>query len=269
MICIKYMTHEALEFIKQDIKKNEAKRINEKILNNPNDYSWLEEFTGVQCFEEIKCTIEEFALKYSDKTDNKEFDYENAIILYEHLNKLPRYILTEERFWAWLNFTVGYKYAVRRVPIQSKSTVGDHYLFNKGNRRGCFFGVLSRLYFYTDLTIEESLGDKKYDLTKFILEKEERIRNLTWRANSNEKHLVLSIVRAEKDVHDKYFLNDKDKNKYLNAERNIDNINIYTAIAKHISYYGSLRLIDAISEEDLYNEVVNFMEKFIAERNQK
>lgn len=266
MIYINYMTHEAINVLNRDIKKNEAKKVNEMIIANPTSSKWLTDFTQVNNFEEIKCAIEDFDIIYTDGTDNKENDYINAIALYEHLNKLPRYVLTEERFWAWLNFTKGYNYAIRRVPVQSKSTIGDHYLFNKGNRRGCFFGVLSRLYFYTDLTVDYRLEDK-YELTRFALEKEERIRNLTWRANSSEKHIVLSAIKAEKYVYDKYMSSDDTKQLYLNAEKNIDNINIYTAVAKHLSFYGSVRLIDAIMEDDLYNEVVRFMEEFISDRN--
>lgn len=267
MIYINYMTHEAIAVLKKDIKSNQAKKVNELIVANQYNSNWLKDFTKVNNFEEIKCAIEDFEIEYTDGTNNRENDIPNAIKLYEHLNKLPRYILTEERFWAWLNFTKGYNYAIRRVPVQSKSTIGDHYLFNKGIRRGCFFGVLSRLYFYTELTVDERLGENKYELTKFAIEKEERIRNLTWRANSSDKQIVMSAIRAEKYVYDKYCYNEATKQMYLNAERSINNINIYTAVAKHLSLYGSIRLIDAIIEEDLYDEVVKFMEQFIKERN--
>ena len=38
---------------------------------------------------------------------------------------------------------------------------------------------------------------------------------------------------------------------------------IYSEIAKELSLYGSVRLIDAASEEDIYNLVYNKMDKMI------
>ena len=39
--------------------------------------------------------------------------------------------------------------------------------------------------------------------------------------------------------------------------------NVYTKVAAYLSLYGSVRLIDVISEEDIYNAVYEKMEKYI------
>ena len=267
MIYIKYMTYEAISVLKYDIKKHEAKNINEKIKENLNSSSWLNDFVNVDLYEEVKFPIEEFSLKYTEGTDNKENDYDNAITLYEHLNKLPRYILTDERFWAWLNFDIGYKYAVRRVPVKSKSTVGDHYLFNAGNRRGCFFGVLSRLYFWVDLTIDYSNKEDKYALTKFAISNIERIRTLTWRSNSNEKHIVRGVLKAELKLFNEYQKSPELSERFKKAESGINGVNLYTEIAKYISLYGSVRLLDTITEEEYVDIIYDAGKKLIDDLN--
>ena len=134
------------------------------------------------------------------------------------------------------------------MPVKSDSTFSDHWLFTQGNRRGIFFGVLSRCYFRVALTIDENLEDK-YELTKFIIENPERFRNLSWRSSSSEKHVVHGVIKAEKDITEKY-------GKLVKNS-------IYTDVAKEISLYASVRLIDVISENDIYNHVYNYMENKI------
>ena len=176
------------------------------------------------------------------------FKPEDKKKIYEALKDLPRYILTDERFWAWFNFTIGYKAALQAMPIKSDSTFGDHWLFNQGKRRGIFFNVMARCFFRVELSVDERLEDK-YELTKFVIENPIRFRELTWRANSSEKHIVLGALKAEKAICEKY--QDQVKSS------------IYKEIAKHISLYGSVRLIDVVPEEEIYNTVYSKMEEII------
>lgn len=134
------------------------------------------------------------------------------------------------------------------MPVKSDSTFSDCRLFSKGNRRGIFFGVLSRCFFRVSLTINEKLDDK-YELTKFVIENLERFRNLSWRSSSSEKHVIQGVLRAEKDIVEKY--GDLVKNS------------IYKEIAKELSLYASVRLIDVIPESDIYDFVYNKMETII------
>ena len=266
MINVKYMTYEAVKFLKNDIKKHNAIHINKEMQSNPNNTNWIERLCKNKVYEDMQMTIEDFTLlQYNDVDDKRDIDTANAIILYEALHKLPRYVLSEERFWAWLNFDKCFQYAIQAMPITSKSTVGDHYLFMPGNRRGLFFGVLSRLYMWVDLTIDETLEDK-YELTKFAISNIERIRTLTWRANSNERHIVHGIIKAEKKLYDQYSADPTMLQQFRKAESGHKGANLYTEIAKYISYYGSVRLLDAIPEEEyidiVYDKGKDLIEKF-------
>ena len=51
---IKFMTFDAINTIKNDIKKNNAENINKAIESNKENSNWLEEFCGCKVFEERK-----------------------------------------------------------------------------------------------------------------------------------------------------------------------------------------------------------------------
>jgi hypothetical protein len=243
-----FMTDDAIETVRENSKK-----VTQKLKENKYNSEWLKEIYSDKIYEEKKYKISEFVLYVSENGDYSEVDYKNSIILYESLKDLPKYILTDERFWAWINFTIGYKAGLQAIPIRSTdSTFKDHWLFTQGKRRGLFFGVMSRCFYRVELTVDERLDDK-YELTKFVIENPERFRNLTWRSNSSEKHLVLGTLKAEKAICDKY--GDLVKNS------------IYPEIAKYISLYGSVRLLDAISEDDIYNVVYEKMEELVKQNN--
>lgn len=242
-INIEFMADEALETLKSN-----NLTANNYLKTEKSNSEWLREIYSGKLFEPMKQKINDFELKISLNDNYAEVDFDNSIILYESLKELPLYILTDERFWAWINFEKGYKAAIQAMPIKSNSTFSDHWLFTQGSRRGIFFGVLSRCYFRVALTVDERLKDK-YELTRFVIENPERFRNLTWRSSSSEKHIVLGVIRAEKDICDKY--GDKVKNS------------IYKDIAKEISLYASVRLIDIVSEDDIYEFVYNKMEELV------
>ena len=242
-INISFMTEDAINTLKAN-----SKSANGFLKEWKESSDWLINIYSGKLFEEKKFKIPDFELKCSDSGNYSEVDFDNSIILYNSLKDLPLYILTDERFWAWINLTKGYKAAIQAMPVKSDSTFSDHWLFSKGNRRGIFFGVLSRCFFRVSLTINEKLDDK-YELTKFVIENPERFRNLSWRSSSSEKHVIQGVLRAEKDIVEKY--GDLVKNS------------IYKEIAKELSLYASVRLIDVISESDIYDFVYNKMETII------
>lgn len=222
--------------------------VTELINKNKGNSNWLKEYCGENIFEEKKYKIPEFSLKTTQDGNSSEVDYYNSIILYESLKNLPKYILTDERFWAWINFTIGYQASIQAIPLnKTGATIKNHWLFH-GKRRGLFFGVMARSYFRVALSVDESLPDK-YELTKFVIENPNRFRNLTWRTNSNIKNIVLGTLKAEKDIFNKY--GSEVKNHH------------YESIAKYLSLYGSIRLLDVMTEEDIKNTVYKKLEELL------
>ena len=197
--------------------------------------------------------LEEFSLREPKDDKDRETDLYNSILLYERLHHLPLYVLTDERFWCWMNFEVGYKAALKYMPIKKGSSVfKDHWLLTQGKRRGLFFGVLSRCYFRVALSVDETLADK-YELTKFVIDNPLRFRELTWRSFSSEKMIVLGTLKAEKRVLAEYpQLEEKSKH--------------FAEIAKMLSKLGSVMLLDCMTEKDI-EEYVYKKYKRIAEED--
>lgn len=250
-INISFITDEALE----TLYKN-SEEVSEYLMKEKENSNWLKLIYKNNIFEEKKYKINDITLLTDDHYEN--VDFQNSIMIYETLKDLPRYILTDERFWCWFNFTIGYKAALQAMKINSKTTFEDHWLFRRGKRRGIFFNVLARCYFRVALSVDESAEDKYY-LTRFVIENPERFRTLSWRSNSSEKNVVFGALKAEKDIVDKYNgIIDVDKIKYNDGKGTI-----YSEITKQISLYGSVRLIDAVSEEDIYNFVYGKLEEMI------
>lgn len=232
-IHIKYLTDEALETLKAN-----TETITDKLIENPQDSDWLKDFVTGDLYVTKRYEIEEFALRQPRDDKDRETDIYNSILLYERLNHLPLYVLTDERFWCWMNFEMGYRVALQYIPVRKGSSVfKNHWLFTQGKRRGLFFGVLSRCYFRVALSIDPSLEDP-YELTRFVIENPLRFRELTWRSFSSQKMIVLGALKAEKRVLAEY-------------PHMMENTKHFTEIAKHLSRLGSVMLLDGMTEKDI------------------
>ena len=238
-INIKLMSDSALAYLKKNIENVTTKIIS----NDEND--WVYRDFKEPIFVEKNYAIDDIELSGNHDLEDKEIDIHNSILLYEALNNLPNYILTDERFWLWLYFEKFYKVTKSMMKIKRPSTIKDHWTFEQGVRRGLMFGVLSRCFYRVALTIEEDKIDK-YNLARWIIQSPERYRNLTWRSFSSERHLVRGIIRGEKRAVDEY---------------GYENNDFYAEIAKFISQIGSVRLLDVIDEKDVENMVYNKMKE--------
>lgn len=134
------------------------------------------------------------------------------------------------------------------MKINGVSTTRDHWLHSSGVRRGLMFGVLSRMYFRVALTIDNTLDDK-YELTRWAVENLERYRNLSWRSLSSETHLVRGILKGEKLA--------------LEQSGVKEDNNWYPKLAKYVSYVGSVKILDIISEDDIKIMIYNKMTEMI------
>lgn len=251
-IHIKYMTDEALATLKAN-----TDGVTGKLIENPNNSAWLKTFFPGTLWVTKKYEIEEFALKVPKDDKDRETDIYNSILLYDRLHHLPLYVLTDERFWCWVNFEIGYEVALKYMPVKKGSSVfKDHWLLTQGKRRGLFFGVLSRCYFRVALSVDETLDDP-YELTRFVIENPLRFRELTWRSFSSEKMIVLGTLKAEKRV----------MTEYPQTEENTKH---FAEIAKLLSKLGSVMLLDCMTEKDIeeyvYKKYKAMVEEELANR---
>ena len=246
-IHIKYMSDAALTTLKAN--KDE---VTNKLIANPTSSEWLSNFVGADLYVTKKYEIEDVVLKIPSDEKDRETDIYNSILLYERLNKLPLYVLTDERFWCWMMFEKGYEVALKYMPVKKGSSVfKDHWLLTQGKRRGLFFGVLSRCYFRVALSVDTTLADP-YELTRFVISNPLRFRELTWRSFSSEKMIVLGTLKAEKRIME----------EYPDYEENTTQ---FGDIAKLLSKLGSVMLLDVMTEKDIEEYVYKKYKKMVEE----
>lgn len=220
-----------------------------KFTDNPEDSSWINEITKEKAFDVKKYQIEDFDLLVPNSSYDRETDLKNAKILYEHLNVLPGYILSEPRFWLWVMFEKAYKTALAGMEKRDATAFKHQWLFTDGLRRGLFFGILSRLYYRVELTYAPENTENPYYLTEYVMESPVRFREISWRTISNHKFVVKSMLKAEIRA-----------NKDLSFEEKGD---YFSKLAKEICKLGSIKLIDAMSEEDIENYIYERYVKII------
>ena len=226
---------------------NNRKTATEKLIQQPNDNSWLKELTSERLFVVKKFTIEDFELKIPSSPEDKDTIYNNAIILYEHLRELPGYVLSDERFWLWLTMEKFYSVSLATMQLRDVSTFSLHWIFTQSNQRSLFYGVLSRLFFRAALSVDESLPDC-YEYTKFGFDYQYRLRELTWRTYSSEKHIVRGALKGIKD--------------YLETHDEKESHDVYVRLAKDISLLGSAKLLDVMTEEDIREYSYKSLKKY-------
>ena len=226
--------------------------VTNKLIANPTSSEWLSNFVGADLYVTKKYEIEDVVLKIPSDEKDRETDIYNSILLYERLNKLPLYVLTDERFWCWMMFEKGYEVALKYMPVKKGSSVfKDHWLLTQGKRRGLFFGVLSRCYFRVALSVDTTLADP-YELTRFVISNPLRFRELTWRSFSSEKMIVLGTLKAEKRIME----------EYPDYEENTTR---FGDIAKLLSKLGSVMLLDVMTEKDIEEYVYKKYKKMVEE----
>lgn len=243
-IFIKVLSEDALIHLKKNVES-----VAEKIVIN-NDNDWIFNEFPQPMFLEKKFEINDFDLIENLETRDKKIDTINSINIYENLKFLPRYILSDERFWLWLHLDKFYSVVRGMMKINSSTTINNMWMHSQGRRRGLMFGVLSRCYFRVSLSVQVNNSDP-YSLTRWIIDNPERFRNLTWSSFSSEEHLVRGILTGERRAIQEF---PEDEHKDL-----------YTEISKYISEVGSVRLLDSISEKDIedmvYKKMLDLMGK--------
>lgn len=241
-INIKMMTEEAYRTLQKD-----CDGVLKMIINHPSDSSWLKDYLGFEPYEVKKYVIDDFELKFAD--DYNDVALENAIILYEKLNKLPKYILCNNRFWAWINMEKAYRQA-QIATKQFNSQILKNLWFMGNSRRDIMLGVMSRYFNMINVSIDETL-ENKYELSKYLLTMAETYRGFCYRNLGMIKNVTLGILQAEKDYVD------------------ITGVQILkkpsAQIVKYASRVGSVMLLDVLSKEEMRAAIYPKIDKIVKE----
>lgn len=246
-INIKMMTEEAYKTLQRN-----AKEAYQKVIDHPSDCTWLKDYLGFEPFEVKTYVINDFDLKLND--DYSKVALENAITLYETFKDLPRYVLCNPRFWAWVVFEKGYKASLQATKLKSASTFSNMWVPGNSkldneiliSKRNLIFGVMSRYFFAVEMSIDDEL-ENKYELTEFLLSHIETFRTISYRSIGMIKNVSLSIIKVLRDFCSNNMLEvlPKDYDREL---------------MKEASRMGSVMLVDLMTKDEIYNYLYPKME---------
>lgn len=237
-INVKLMTEEAYITLQKNCDE-----VYDMINKHPSDSSWLKEYLGFEPYETTKYLIDDFQLKYSSNYNDVSF--ENSVIIYEKLRHLPKYILCNNLFWAWINMEKAYTQA-RIATKDFNPQILKNLWFMGNSRRNLMLGVISRYFNMVNVSIDETLKNK-YMLSEFILTTTETYRGFCYRNLGMIKNVTLGILHAEK--------------KYVDIVGKPILKKVGAQIVKYASRVGSVILLDALSKEEM--EEIIFSKIFI------
>jgi hypothetical protein len=229
-INVKMMTEEAYKTLQTNFQE-----VYQQIIAHPSDSGWLKDYLGKEPYETKKYVIEDFQLE--NDNDYQKVALKNAILLYERLHDLPRYIVCSNRFWAWITFEKAYKEAQNSTKITGADIIKSWWLGGNG-RRDLMLGVVSRSYFKIEVSLDPSRGNK-YELSEYLMTNAESYRNIAYRNIGMLKNVTLGILSAEKKISD-------ETGKSLNRLQ-------CREIMKDASRLGSVKLIDVMTKEEIEN----------------
>lgn len=243
LINIKMMTEEAYATLQKNYKD-----VYEQINNHPSDSTWLEGYLGFNPYETKKYLIEDFELK--DSEEYSEVAFENGVALYEAIKDLPRYIICNSKFWAWITFEKAYKQAQHAMHLTRPDLVKNFWL-TTNSRRSLMLGVISRSYFRTEISTDDSQDGNKYLLTKRLVDGFrgiEMYRALVYRNIGMLKPVSLAFIQCIADANEKY------GDAALGKEQLRETM-------KDASRIGSVMLIDDMDKEEIYEIIFRKLEK--------
>ncbi|MBQ3334759.1 MAG: hypothetical protein IJG85_04110 [Eubacteriaceae bacterium] len=243
LINIKMMTDEAYATLQKNYKD-----VYKQIRNHPSDSTWLEGFLGFNPYKTKKYFIKDFELK--DSENYSEVAFENGVILYETIKDLPRYIICNSKFWAWITFEKAYKQAQQAMNLVRPDLVKNFWL-TSNSRRSLMLGVVSRSYFRTEISVDDSHDGDKYILTKRLVDGFrglEMYRALVYRNIGMLKPVSLAFIQCITDANIKY------GDTILRQEQLRETM-------KDASRIGSVMLIDDMDKEEIYDIIFKKLEK--------
>lgn len=238
-INVKLMTEEAFS----TLQKNTSE-VFKQIQDHPSDATWLADYLGFEPYETKKYTIEDVDLKYAENYADVAFD--NAKMIYEHLNHLPRYILCDMRFWAWFTFEKAYKQAIASNKL-SESLVKNTWLPST-SRRSLMQSIISRYYFLMMVATNNNEKDGEYELASYLYSNQELYRLFSYSNMAMVANLAKGLIRAYKDY--------SDRNGAITTDQ-------VRATFKYATRLSSVHLVDLMSEQEVYDYMYEKIEKIL------
>ncbi len=257
-------SEKSFDFLLNNIKPNL-----DKIRNA--ESGWVEKFmsehdhhpTSHESFPALK-------LRYDPK-DRATSDYQSAIELYTKITFIDKFQASNGMYWTVLSMSYLDYLNSRNKISDDDSKAADQVLkyyccpWNPG-KRDLARCTLSSLWRIVDLTIDDSRGDNRYELTKEAFQNTDMMQSLTDRIPFINREVTRGVLQ---------FSLYRRKNSI-----ELDKLD-YQQLAVHINSVAGTSRIDMLTESDVFDMCSSFMDWFIdsgdkakrqaevAERNRK
>jgi len=239
-------TEESFEFFLNNIKQN-MDYIREGRVD------WVESFMSEHGHQPVSYeSFPALKLRYDPK-DRAATDYQCAIELHTKISFVDKFQASNGMYWTMLSMHYLPYLNSRNKLSDDDSKAAEEVLiyyccpWNPG-KRNLARCTLSSLWRIADLTVDNSRGDKRYELTKEAFQNTDMMQSLTDRIPFINRNVTRGVLQFS--LHRRKDGNELDK---------ID----YQQMAVHINSVAGTTRIDMLSESDVFDLCTSFMDWFI------
>src|SRR3989338_10959510 len=131
---------------------------------------------------------------------SENYDFENAVIIYEMYKNLDRIQASDIRFWTYLSHVTFWEYMKKRNPIESMPQdkrgeyILEHWFLNGLNPNTIFRQGIAMLWWGAFLTYEGGKSDP-YVLTKELFSMRDYTRTIITSMQGRNNHFTKTLLR--------------------------------------------------------------------------
>ena len=205
---------------------------------------WLDKELGHKVLVDSKYECPDFVLKM-DKEEPFDTEFDNAKLVYENLRFLSDSQASDERLWAGLALGPFWRYVQYRWKLNKDCTTSNvlqHYYYGFGPRRSLIRNAAARLWWIGRLTYDKDNPGDHYEITRFVCENANYVMSILERNFSNNMEIIRPFAKA---------LLAARKEGYVVQTKEVK------ALTKYLNVLGGVYVLDCLSEQLIYNKVLN------------
>ena len=196
-----------------------------------------------------------------EKVDYGQFDVYNAKVIHRAMRNVPRYMMMDDRMWAWMSHTIMWDYIVsRRIEEAFSDTseankpniMNSFFTWTKknGKKRGTMVNPLARLWWAAEYVYDKDNLENPYELLD-VLAYTGLPSTIIVVSSSNilsNRRTLLALLNGVKKVRAKGHSVSRD---------------MIALTAKYLNFLAGVTVLDVMDKNDLENVIEKFLLDFI------
>lgn len=232
---LRYLTEEAYNALYDNVEANKVFYLKDK--------AWLKEFFGGKEYfveTKIECPKISFVVTENKLSD----DFTNAVEMYNTLGKIltPKQA-TNKYMWTYLTHESFWEYSRKRWPIENKASIETRYFCGE-SRNPLTRNALSRLWWYSFLTVDDESVTDRYRYLKILLNDTDLCMNLVERKLSMNRNILIGILQGI----DRYY------SEYPESEQRKKR-----EVIKYINRFGAVSILEFYSRDEIAEKVYAYL----------